>query len=196
MVESHLFGGLHNYLTMMRDSVEQAAERMRHGKDVENYTVTPLMRRIVLDMVDTMVAVPHAADIPDDGDAVIEDIQVMDEMILLANYRAYPQHFDPESVERAAKQQALKKEKKLDKPPKKDKAVKAVATPKAAKSLKTAKEDKKPPLTRHAKKLLAKKAQRVLAEMNNTVLCAGAKWIQDNDGDLLFIPSQELNYIA
>jgi hypothetical protein len=51
MVESHLFGGLHNYLNMMRDSVEQAAERMKHGKDVENYTVTPLMRRIVKGMV-------------------------------------------------------------------------------------------------------------------------------------------------
>jgi hypothetical protein len=136
-------------------------------------------------MVDTMVALPHSSDIPDDGDAVIEDIQVMDEMILLANYRAYPQHFDPESVERAAKQQqALKKDKNPDKAPKK--APKDVAPKGVVKA----------PLTRHAKKLQAKRAQRVLAEMNNTVLCAGAKWIQDNDGDLLFIPSQELNYIA
>jgi len=178
-LESNLFTGLSAYLSIMEKSVRDLEQRLAElppknisrGDSLNYTTCTPLIHLVNSLVTGADLKKVNQAAVKDGDDVLISSRVDMDRLILEANYRTHPDEFDPSDVERVKPKKAKKAKK--------------------AKKTKKAKKENRPKSVTSVEKSAVKKKKvaKMLAELNNTVMCSGAYWIMQHDTPV-FIPSQ------
>jgi hypothetical protein len=127
MLESHLFSGLHSYLTAMESTVqtvEREIQELRLGRKSRGESLNLTTYEFTLRLVNEFIDVSHlrkinvksnrgiAIDNDDDG---LIDIETMEHLMLLANYDTHPDQFSAEEVARVLKDREQRKKKQQQK---------------------------------------------------------------------------------
>lgn len=115
LLESHLFGGLYSYLslmeTMVQDTEREIAAALGGGRKSRNESCNLTTCNVAIYLANELIDGSHLRKIALPSESSLLDVQEIDQMILEANYQNHPEQFPS----RPPKKKSSKKKKKESK---------------------------------------------------------------------------------